>query len=300
MPPRLPDLFIVGAPKCGTTALTRYLEGHPQVFMAGRKDLHHFGSDLQMRHRPCADRAAYLQHFAGAGPAHLRLGDSSVWYLYSQRAAAEIAAFNPQARPIILLREPVSMMYALWGQLRYNSVHDEDIDDFALAMAAEADRAVGRRLPPRTPLPEGLLYRRVASFAEQVDRYFRAFGRERVLVLLQDDLKTDAEGTWGRVLDFLGLDRGFTPSLDAVNTAKEVRSPALRQLLAAIPDPLKALLPEGLRASTRRLLRKANSRHAERQPLDPALAARLRAEMAGEVDRLEALLGRDLSRWRSG
>jgi hypothetical protein len=214
MPPRLPDLFIVGAPKCGTTALTRYLEGHPQVFMAGRKDLHHFGSDLQMRHRPCADRAAYLQHFAGAGPAHLRLGDSSVWYLYSQRAAAEIAAFNPQARPIILLREPVSMMYALWGQLRYNSVHDEDIDDFALAMAAEADRATGRRLPPRTPLPEGLLYRRVASFAEQVDRYFRAFGRERVLVLLQDDLKTDAEGTWGRVLDFLGLDRGFTPSLD--------------------------------------------------------------------------------------
>ncbi len=295
---RLPDLFLVGAPKCGTTALTRYLEGHPQVFMAARKDLHYFGSDLGLRHRPCADRAAYLAHFAGASVVHRRAGDSSVWYLYSQRAAAEIHAFNPDARVIVLLREPVSMMYALWGQLRYNSVHDEDIGDFALALAAEPARRRGEQLPPRTPLPEGLLYRRVAAYAEQVERYFTVFGRDRVRVLLQDDLRSSLPATWAGLLDWLGLDAAPTPEGE-VNTAKAVRSDGLRRLLAHVPEPLKSLFPSDLRVRLRRSVRRLNSRHLERAPLDPVLRARLQAELRPEVERLERLLDRDLTRWKA-
>ena len=135
-----PDLFIVGAPKCGTTAMTRFLEAHPEVQMAARKDLHFFGSDLGFRNRERIGEAEYLAHFHNDDSKRIR-AESSVWYLYSERAASEIAACNPEARILILLRHPVEMMHALWAQLRLNGLGDEDITEFAEALAAERPRA---------------------------------------------------------------------------------------------------------------------------------------------------------------
>jgi hypothetical protein len=160
----LPDTFVLGAPKCGTTALTRYLEAHPQLFVADRKDIHFFGTDLGFRNRTREDRATYLARFssaAAAGADH-RI-DSSVWYLYSQTAVQEMVQFHPEARAVALIRHPVDAMYALWSQLRLNGLGDETIGDFAEALAAEADRACGRRIPGHTPLPEALLYRRASA-----------------------------------------------------------------------------------------------------------------------------------------
>src|SRR6266545_5937438 len=131
---RRPDFFIVGAPKCGTTALNDYLKDHPEIFISARKELHFFGSDLVFRGPRRITEQEYLSFFAPARH-EKRLGEASVWYLYSQQAAAEIKAFSPAARIIIMLRNPVDMMYSLHSQRLYNG--RETISDFAKALATE-------------------------------------------------------------------------------------------------------------------------------------------------------------------
>ena len=293
-----PDLFIVGAPKCGTTAMWRYLNEHPEVFIAERKDIHYFGSDLGFRDRQGDDEATYLARFADVGGA-TRVGEASVWYLYSRKAAEEINAFNPSARAIIMLRDPVEVMYALHSQYLFNGLGDEDITDFEQALAAEEDRRQGRRIPPHNRLPETLQYREVVRFTEQIQRYQAVFGPDRVHVVLQDDMKADTPAVYRQVLEFLDIDPDFQPELGRVNTHKVVRSQALRKVIALTPKPLKELLPGDLRGRLRKGLRSLNSKHERRPHLDPALKARLQREQLPEVESLEALLDRDLSAWKA-
>jgi len=292
-----PNTFVVGAPKCGTTAVTRLLEGHPEVFVAGRKDIHFFGSDLDFCGRTPELEADYRARFLeGAGrPARV---DSSVWMLASTRAAAEIAAFEPAARIVVLLRHPVEAMQALHDQLRLNGLGDENEPDFARALALEPARAAGQDLPPGTPLPMALQYRANVRFATQLARYDAVFPREQIHVILQDDLKRAPAETAAALFAFLGVDPSVSAAPRAVNTRKEVRSEGLRRLIAALPPGLKGALPAGWRVGLRRLLRRWNSRHAPRPPLDPALRARLVAELRPEVEALERRLGRDLFAWK--
>src|SRR5438093_1590857 len=111
---RLPTFFIVGAPRCGTTALYTYLRQHPDLFLPENKEPHFFGSDL---YHPGFVRNLdeYLSLFLEAGNKK-RAGEASVWYLYSRNAAAEIMAFCPSARIIAMLRNPVDMMYSNYCQ----------------------------------------------------------------------------------------------------------------------------------------------------------------------------------------
>src|SRR5271165_4331492 len=146
-----PDVFIVGAPKCGTSAMDQYLAAHPQVFMA-QKEMHGFGADLrfgaQFYRR---DLAAYLDEFASR-KGEIRAGEASVWYLFSKQAAAEIHAFNPEARIIIMLREPAEMLYSLYSQFRFDG--NEHLRTFEEALAAEDDRRAGRRMTRQTYFPQ--------------------------------------------------------------------------------------------------------------------------------------------------
>ena len=291
-----PDLLIVGAPKCGTTAITRFLESHPQVHMAARKDLHFFGSDLGFRNRERESEESYLRHFEAAEPDQIR-AESSVWYLYSTRAAAEVAARNPDARILILLRHPVDMMHALWAQLRLNGLGDEDIPDFAEALAAEEDRRMGRRIPAATPLPEALFYRQTARYSEQIHRYSQAFSPDQILILIQEEMREDTPRAWREVCEWLEIDPTHSPQLGPVNRSKAVRSEGLRRAIGGTPQSLKRLLPASGRRRLSRWLRHINSSHAQREPIDPALRSRLDQEFTDEVQAIEAILGRAIPSW---
>src|SRR3972149_11450918 len=108
---KIPNFFIVGAPKCGTTAMYTYLKQHPEVFMSDLKELHFFGTDHHRINYTPYTKEQYLSFFDGAGDKR-RIGEASTSYLYSERAAVEIKEFNPFARIIIMLRNPVDVMYA--------------------------------------------------------------------------------------------------------------------------------------------------------------------------------------------
>jgi hypothetical protein len=292
---RRPDFFIVGAPRCGTTTMYELLREHPQVFMPARKEPIYFGSDLTKR-KPYLTEASYLALFELARDER-RVGEASVWYLYSRTAPAEIAAFSPDARIIIMLRDPVEMMHSLHRHLLFAG--QEDIEDFAEAIEAEADRAQGRRLPRDPGRPEGLQYRARARYAGDVERWIKAFGRDRVHIILQEDLSADAEGTYRATLEFLGVDEGFQPEFRIVNQHKLVRSRWLQRLSASrLLLPQRASRLDPFIRAVRRALIRLNMRPQPRPPIPADLERRLRADLAPDVERLGLLLGRELSAWQ--
>lgn len=298
-----PDFFIVGAPKCGTTALSDYLAMHPEIFM-GRKEMHYFGSDLRFAGHFYRRRLPeYLAEFGG-WQGQRRTGEASVWYLFSETAAGEIRAFNPSARIIILLREPAAMLYSLFCYFRFDG--NEPLAGFAEALAAEPDRRAGRRLGRQTYFAPGLVYHDTARFVRQVRRYFEIFGRANVHVILQEDLAANPAGVYRDTLKFLGVDATHTlPQFAPVNEAQTIKSPAFRALLndpalrsaiLRIRPWLPSLVFYGLHRAER-LLQGLNSSVQKPPPLDPLVKLALQHEFAGEVEELSRLVNRDLSHW---
>ncbi len=237
---RWPDFYIVGAPKAGTTSLYEYLAGHPDIFLPERKELRYFGSDLAHRRRHELSEAEFLDHYAGAPPER-QWGNAYVWYLYSRSAAAEIHAVRPDARIVVMLRDPVRALYALHSEFVFDG--NEDIDDFSAALAAEPDRCAGRRIPAEAHFPEALCYHRTVAYGEQLARYLDLFGRDQVHVALIDDFIADADAAAGRVLAFLGLqpaDRSGVParqSEQAVAIGRHAQAPGRATAAAARRHP---------------------------------------------------------------
>lgn len=294
-----PDFFVVGAFKSGSTALYEQLRRHPQIFMPFHKEPLFFGDDLTRRYgRMTLDD--YLRLFKAARPGQ-RIGEASTWYLYSTSAAREIKAFSPEAQIIVVLRNPVDVMYAQHSQLIFNVI--EDIPDFEQALTAEAERRQGRRLPPGPINVENLFYRHSVRFAEQLERYFDVFGRELVHVMLHDDMARDGAGTVRGVLEFLGVDPALAAAPPKSNENRRVRSPLVQRLIFA-PKLLLPLAPflrrfPLVRAVRTRLL-EANSSATPRAPMDARLRRDLLDEFSPEIDRLGRLIGRDLSAWHEG
>ncbi|MCU1266145.1 MAG: hypothetical protein JWM21_2463 [Acidobacteria bacterium] len=292
-----PDFFLVGAPKCGTTAMYQFLSQHPDIFLPENKEVHFFGTDLYSPHYS-RDLEKYLGLFAGATN-QKRVGEGSVWYLYSKVASSEIKEFCPGAAILIMLRNPVDMIYSLHGHRLY--INSEDIEDFATALEAEEERRRGLRLPANPYPIAGLYYREVGKYAEQVQRYFACFGREQVKVLLYDDFKADPAGVCREVFSFLGVSPAFPLEISVINASKKIRSRALASFLDP-PPPLarkvaRALTTPEMRHKLFRTVQGMNTEHRPRQPLPPDLKRRLLKGFAPDVQRLSELLGRDLSHW---
>lgn len=284
---RRPNFFIVGAPRCGTTSMYIYLWQHPEVYVSVHKEPHFFGSDLSLLAGAIREEDLYLQLFAGAGD-HPRVGESSVWYLLSRRAASEIHAFAPDAKIIMLLRDPVRMAHSLHSL--YTRSGNEDIPLFEDALAAEAERREGRRIPPGAYFPEGLIYTDVVRHADKVERYLQAFGRENVHCVLLEDLVRDTAAVYRRTLEFLEIDPEFVAEFDLRRANAWARMQGIRQLRHTPAEVRRRMQFDQIRLHE----------DGQRRPLSPELAARLRELFAEDVARLGALLGRDLSVWTRG
>ena len=292
----IPNFLIVGAPKCGTTAMWRYLHQHPKIYLSQRKDLHYFGSDLTFLKRERFSKDEYLSHFDNTN--EIAIGEASVWYLYSQNAAKEIFEFNPNMKIVIMLRDPVQMVYAHYTQMKFNGLGDEDLSTFEEALEAEPARKEGTRIPKHCPLTCTLFYREIAKLATQIERYLEIFPKEQILFLFQEDMKTNINELYKKTLQFLEVSDDYTPDFTRVNTHKEVRFEILRKVIGKTPQSLKDRIPKRPRKLLSKTIRKYNSKHAERKKLSPKTDRMLRNELVGEIGRLEEICGRDLNHWR--
>lgn len=292
--PRKPDFLIVGAPKCGTTAMNDYLARHPDIFIPEIKEVHFFGRDLEITKGALRDEAAYLNLFDGA--TEPVAGEASVWYLYSKTAAKEIHAFNPNTKIIVMFRNPPTMLYSQHSQFLFNG--NEDIEDFREALTAEPERKAGRRIPASAHFAEGLLYSETVKYAEQLTRYFDTFGRDNVHVIFYEEFRADLPKVYRDTLKFLGVREDFAPEFAVINPNKRARSKLLRNFVQEPPESIKRLsrvfFPRSLRQRVMKGLDQANIRYEARQPLDPELRGELERRFAPEVEKLETLLGRPL------
>lgn len=237
----------------------------------------------------------YLALFADAEDERY-LGEGCIFNLFSEVAAQRIHEASPTAKAIIMLREPAVQMFSFHAVRRGNGTEDLG---FAEALAAEAERRQGRRLPRLARNLKMYQYRAVASYADQVARYFDVFGRPNVHVIVHEEFVRDVPAAFDRTLEFLGLPPAAV-MFDVENAHRANRS---QRLARALHDPAvrqrgRRLVPSFLRpwaGSARQRLANWNLRPARRPQLDPALRVQLRRELAPDVERLGQLLGRDLS-----
>jgi hypothetical protein len=306
---RLPDFFIVGHEKCGTTALYMMLSQHPQVFMSEIKEPRFFTPELRSRFRRIGPGKLpntleeYARLFAGARPDQ-RAGEASPLYLRSHDAAARIAQVRPDARIIAILREPAAYLRSFHLQCVHN--HNETETNFAKAIAREPARRSGKRIPRFSQSPASLLYSDHVRYVEQLRRFHSVFPQEQVLVLIYDDLRGDNEATVRRVLRFLELDDTWPVAPVETERLKGVRALRLLQMRFAVSvlrrraagagPALKALnnriptLPR--RGAVGRL--RARMVYGEPPPADEAFMLELRRRFAPEVVALSEYLDRDL------
>ena len=282
------------------------LRSHPQIYMP-EKETWYFASELRVPQgeRVTGARMAtleeYLALFAGAG-AGQRIGEATPSYLRSQTAAAKIAEMSPRARIVALLREPASFLRSL--HMQFVQTHVEVEPNFAKALALEADRREGRRIPPGSSQPQSLLYANIVRYVEQLERYRSAFSAEQVLVLIYDDFRGDNEGTTRRVLAHLEVDTDAPIEVVEANPTVRVRSGRLHELVRSTyigSGPAARIVKAGVKTITsqrlrREMLKQTRQRvvFADPHPPDERVMLELRRQFKGEVERLSEYLDRDL------
>lgn len=292
-----PNFFIVGAPRCGTTALYSYLRQHPDVFLPEYKEPHFFNTDMNSG-GAVRNEASYLALFAEAKD-QTRIGEASVYYLSSQAAPQRIKGFCPQAKIIMMLRNPVDAVDALHAHQVAAWIEEEW--DLEQALALEEKRKRGAHIPPWMNDPHKLFYRQTVNFAAQVRTYSNVFGRENLHVIIYDDFKRDTAKAFRQTCSFLGVNPDIQLEFPVVWANPSFRSWVLAKFIRQPPNLARRLgrifLPSRVRAKVVSSLNAWNKVRAPRQPLPMELRMRLTAELAPEVHELSNMLGRDLSSW---
>ncbi len=304
---RVPDFFIVGHHKSGTTAMYEMLRRHPDIYMPEQKSPRFFATDLHPREGVPIPRTMprtfeeYLALFAPAGPQQ-RVGEATESYLMSHTAAGAIAAVQPAAKIIAILREPASFLRSLHFQ--YVQFQVEDETDLRTALSLEQERREGRHIPPNAYWPKMLLYSEHARYLEQLRRFEAVFPPEQVLVLIYDDFRKDNEAVLRRVLGFLEVDDSAPLEVMEVNPTVRVRStrvdgmvrslsagrgPVARTAKAAV----KTLTPRRLRSEALKTVRQRVV-YAKPRPADDELMDELRRRFRPDVVELSEYLNRDL------
>ncbi len=305
---RVPDFFIVGHAKSGTTALYGMLRRHPQLYMPV-KEPWFFADEL---HPPTPPRAVgtgrtpstleeYMSLFDAAAPEQL-IGEASCLYLWSRTAAERIAEAQPGARIVAVLREPASFLRSLHFQ--FVQVHLEPEKDLRKAIALEQDRREGRRMPADQYWPQATLYSEHVRYVEQLRRYHSRFPPEQVRVLIYEDFRRDNEATVREVQRFLEVDDSGPVVVADANPTVRVRSQRLYSLAhaaaagegplpRAVQSAAKALAPLGLSRESAVAIRDRFI-YGRPQPPDESLMMELRRRFEPEVVALSEYIDRDL------
>ena len=235
-----PNFFIIGAPKCGTTSLATWLSDHPNIYMSPLKEPYFFCSDLNFGLISSLEK--YEELFKKANDIHIAVGEASTWYLFSQVAVSKIEKTYPEARYIIMLRNPVEMAHSLYY---FNLRRDEHISDFKTAWKLSAERRQNRAVRSLVLEPRKLDYQKVCCLGDQLERLFTAVPRQKVLVLLLDDIQENPRREYLKVLSFLHVPDNGRIEFPVKNQASEDRFPLFQKglyILGRVWHPVKKQL----------------------------------------------------------
>ena len=301
-----PNAFLVGAPKCGTTAISTYLSDHPSVFLPYPKEPSFWSFDLKrggsVFKLDCVED--YLRIYETALSSHKVLLDASTSYFQSESAVEEILKFSPDARFIVMLRNPVDVAYAFHMEQLFNTFEDEE--SFEKAWNLQDLRSAGKMIPSLCVEPKNLQYRQVAALGSHLTRLKGLLCEDQLHIIFHEDFAKNPRATYLSLLSFLSLDDDGRENFEKTGSAHYNKYPWLATFYQNPPRQI-GFLVRGIKRLLRvyayrnilEWVKRFLIRRAPRPKLDSAFRAMLVKEFEPEVLKLEIITGRDLSGWRT-
>lgn len=281
------NFFLVGAPKCGTTAMAYYLSKHPNICMSLPKEPFFFCNDFENLRdrigiRTLDDYHSCFSHYNQEN--HLVLGEASVWYLYSKVAISNLLEYNPEAKILVMVRNPVTMIHSLHS-MRVGLGHEPEENlgrAFALEKQRESDPGMQLRM-----------YSKIGMLGEQLQNLYSLVPERQVKVIVYDDFRLNSPQATFEILDFLGLDSSLLNDLkfDRLNSQKVVHSKlflsiyknqALRKVASFVKEAMRI---------------KSLGIGIAKLPISMQDKRRMIDIFSEDVELLSSLLNRDLRYW---
>ena len=288
-----PNFFIIGAPKCGTTALREYLSTHPKVFLSSVKGPKFFNTDFGRNLIKTWNQ--YTELFEGS-EAYPAVGEATAEYLRSRDAVPGILAFNADAKFIVMIRNPADMFHSLYYQFRYYT-HIEDANSPKEAWKLQEKRRKGKGIPASCDNPELLQYGPFCSLGEQLERLYSLVPREQVPVLFFVDFISDTKRAYHEVLSFLEVPLDARTDFPSVNERKTLRFPRALPSLLSFLSRVKRELGIQYNFGVFSFLQLSNQKKLDVPTQDPEFRQELLRYFRADIEKLGNLTGRDLSHW---
>ena len=297
------NLFIVGAHKSGTTSLYHYLEKHSKIFMSTPKEVSFFCKDFHKQsdnfhgkqlYFNCRTQKQYDEIFSKAKPEHIIKGDTSPYYMYSDVALKNIKKYNPYAKIIVMIRNPIDFIYSWYSDNYY--INNEDAQTLEEAIRLESKRKKDWSLIPKNAtMPARLFYRDISAFSKHINKCYENFPKEQVKLILFDDLKENPEKVYKEVLEFLEVEYESV-EFEIHNANKVPKNKFIDSIIKNIRvrKIITTLLPFSFTSKLGGIISLLNTKEVSREPLEPFFKNKLKKQYLQEVKKLSKLFNRDL------
>jgi hypothetical protein len=295
---RYPNLFIVGAPKSGTTAMARHLMSHTEIYTPLQKEFTFFGKDL-VRYAEFVNEKSYLDWYKDWKFEPYAL-DASPTYLYSMTAPYEFLEKSPDSKIIIMLRNPIEVAYSMYFEALLSG--REDQVSFESAWSLEQKRIKGQNIPKNARLEYTTRYQSLGMYSKHINHYIEVFGRKNVHIILFDDFKNDNKTCYEELLTFLNLPYIYPQEFKIHNPTTTARFTSITHFATSPPRWLGKLgglfLSKSVRWQIRNFIKQKNLKKIKKPDIAKATKEQLIEHYSEEIDKLSNLIGRNLSHWK--
>lgn len=285
----LPNFFIVGAPKAGTTSLYHYLESHPDIYMSPVKEPNYFShedivkQDLFYNEKGIASLAEYEALFNGA-TTEKAIGEASVSYLFYDSVPGKIKKRVPDARIIIMLRNPVDRAFSHFSMdKRLGYVNESFESIFEHTGKSKLSHLYYQQ------------YIELGNYYKQVKRYLDIFPKEQIKIFLLRDMKTDTPQLVKQLYKFLDVDENFVADVsEKFNSNAAPRTKLMSRLYQnqKLRSNIRRVLPANTVETVKKFLFTP-----KKESLPDELVVKLKAYYKSDIEQLENLLQKDLKVW---
>ena len=297
---KFPNFFIVGAPRCGTTALHRWLGQHKDIFMAQEKETHFFADDLK-GYQSIKTVEEYCKLFKSA-QGETSIGEASVLYLMSEVAVKNILKFIPDAKFIVTIRNPVDIVMSWHKQLLVTG--QEDVLDFYSAWNLQESRRSGSNIPTNCMDPSLLQYGQIGGLGNQIKRISQSCTTDQILVVQYDDLCKQPAEAYARILEWLCLEQDGFKNFSRVNENRRFKSLKLKMFwqrnkkMKAIRKVIRNTVGEKTYGQIRNRVLPFITQPAAMQTLSIENRAEILDFFAKDIEQLTEFFNQDFSHWK--
>ena len=294
-----PNFFIIGGPKCGTTSIYQYLRKHPSIFMPEIKGPHYYATDLG-DYRPIKSYREYCKLFDRANNHHKAIGEASVLYLFSSDAAKSLSKSYPNAKIIILIRNPIEVARSWHNEVIWSC--KETVKDFNEAIRKSHHENYKKQFT-NEPAPQIFNYNQIAMFGEQIEEYYRYFSKSQILIINFDDFYSNARKVHEQILRFLGLEKDKIVTYKVYNSYKTYRSLLIQKFITHPPQVLVRFSNQfkrifGInRLNIFKIILKINKKNIKKPNIDEHVKTILKDNYKSDIKKLSKIIGKDLDYW---